>query len=49
MSRCEIDRDWALQPNSRNLADKTCVSGCGFYCYYGGGRTVELQLQYRWQ
>ncbi|MDR0634025.1 MAG: TonB-dependent siderophore receptor [Azoarcus sp.] len=49
MMRYEIDRDWALQLNARNLTDKTYVSGCDFYCYYGGGRTVDLQLQYRWQ
>jgi iron complex outermembrane receptor protein len=49
MMRYEIDRNWALQLNSRNLADKTYVSGCDFYCYYGGGRTIDLQLQYRLQ
>jgi iron complex outermembrane receptor protein len=49
MMRYEIDRNWALQLNSRNLADKTYVSGCDFYCYYGGGRTIDLQLQYRWR
>jgi iron complex outermembrane receptor protein len=49
MMRYEIDRNWALQLNSHNLADKTYVSGCDFYCYYGGGRTIDLQLPYRWQ
>lgn len=47
MVRYEIDRNWALQLNARNLTDKTYVSGCDFYCYYGGGRTVDVQLQYR--
>ncbi|KQP12860.1 TonB-dependent receptor [Pseudorhodoferax sp. Leaf267] len=47
MVRYEIDRNWALQLNARNLTDKTYVSACDFYCYYGGGRTVDVQLQYR--
>lgn len=47
--RYDIDRAWALQLNARNLTDKTYVSGCDFYCYYGGGRTVDLQLQYQWK
>ncbi|MFT3718869.1 TonB-dependent siderophore receptor [Pseudorhodoferax sp.] len=47
MVRYDINRQWALQLNARNLTDKTYVSGCDFYCYYGGGRTLDLQLQYR--
>lgn len=46
MARYELDRSWTLQMNVRNLADKTYVSGCDFYCYYGAGRTVDVQLQY---
>lgn len=49
MARYDIGRNWALQLNARNLTDKTYVSGCDFYCYYGGGRTVDLQLQYQWK
>ncbi|THF66671.1 TonB-dependent siderophore receptor [Pseudothauera nasutitermitis] len=49
LARYQIDRDWALQLNARNLTDKTYVSGCDFYCYYGGERTVDLQLQYQWR
>jgi len=48
MARYQINREWGLQLNARNLTDKTYVSGCDFYCYYGGGRTVDLQLQYQW-
>lgn len=48
MMRYQISREWALQFNARNLTDKTYVAGCDFYCYYGGGRTLDLQLQYRW-
>ncbi|HLT98542.1 MAG TPA: TonB-dependent siderophore receptor [Burkholderiaceae bacterium] len=48
MARYEINPQWALQLNARNLTDKTYVAGCDFYCYYGGGRTVDLQLQYQW-
>lgn len=47
MLRYDIDRSWSLQLNARNLTDKTYLSGCDFYCYYGGNRTVDLQLQYR--
>lgn len=47
MVRYDINRQWALQLNARNLTDKTYVSACDFYCYYGGSRTVDLQLQYR--
>ena len=49
MVRYEINPAWALQFNARNLTDKTYVSGCDFYCYYGGSRTLDLQLQYRWK
>ena len=48
MMRYDINREWGLQLNARNLTDKTYVSGCDFYCYYGGGRTVDVQLQYQW-
>lgn len=49
MVRYDLSREWALQLNARNLTDKTYVSGCDFYCYYGGGRTVDVQLQYQWK
>lgn len=49
MARYQIDRSWALQLNARNLTDKTYVSACDFYCYYGNGRTIDMQLQYQWQ
>lgn len=45
MVRYDINRAWALQLNARNLTDKTYVSGCDFYCYYGGSRTLDLQLR----
>ncbi len=48
MVRYQIAPEWALQLNARNLTDKTYVAGCDFYCYYGAGRTVDLQLQYQW-
>lgn len=48
MARYQISPEWALQLNARNLTDKTYVAGCDFYCYYGGGRTIDLQLQYQW-
>lgn len=49
MARYQIDRNWAVQLNARNLTDKTYVSGCDFYCYYGGERTIDMQLQYQWR
>lgn len=48
MMQYQFNRDWTLQLNARNLTDKTYVSGCDFYCYYGGGRTIDLQLSYQW-
>lgn len=48
MMQYEVSRAWSLQLNARNLTDKTYVAGCDFYCYYGGGRTVDLQLRYQW-
>ncbi|NYT85884.1 TonB-dependent siderophore receptor [Pusillimonas harenae] len=48
MMQYQFQENWTLQLNARNLTDKTYVSGCDFYCYYGGGRTVDLQLQYQW-
>ena len=47
--RYPLTRDLSLQLNGRNLPDKTYVSGCDFYCYYGGRRTIDLQLRYQWQ
>lgn len=49
MARYQIDRNWAVQLNARNLADKTYVSACDFYCYYGSERTIDMQLQYQWR
>jgi iron complex outermembrane receptor protein len=49
MVRYDINRNWGLQVNARNLTDKKYVSGCDFYCYYGGGRTLDVQLQYQWR
>ncbi|MFT0533585.1 TonB-dependent siderophore receptor [Castellaniella hirudinis] len=49
MARYQIDRRWAFQINARNLTDRTYISGCDFYCYYGSGRVVDAQLQYQWQ
>ncbi len=49
MARYPLTRDLSLQLNARNLTDKTYVSGCDFYCYYGGRRTIDLQLRYQWQ
>ena len=49
MTRYEINRELALQLNVRNLTDKTYVSGCDYYCYYGNGRTIDLQLKYAWR
>ncbi|CAM5199721.1 Iron complex outermembrane receptor protein OS=Castellaniella defragrans OX=75697 GN=HNR28_002480 PE=3 SV=1 [Castellaniella defragrans] len=49
MARYQIDRNWSLQVNARNLTDRTYVSGCDFYCYYGSGRVVDAQLQYQWK
>lgn len=48
MMRYQVNSNWALQLNARNLTDKTYVASCDFYCYYGNGRTVDLQLQYQW-
>ncbi|MFT3801165.1 MAG: TonB-dependent siderophore receptor [Burkholderiaceae bacterium] len=49
MMRYELTREVALQLNARNLSNKTFVSGCDFYCYYGSGRTIDLQLKYAWR
>ena len=49
MVRYDLSREWALQFNARNLTNKTYVSGCDFYCYYGGARTADVQLQYQWK
>lgn len=49
MVRYDINRQWALQVNARNLLDKTYVSSCDAYCYYGNSRTLDMQLQYQWK
>ncbi|MBP6116657.1 MAG: TonB-dependent siderophore receptor [Neisseriaceae bacterium] len=48
MAQYQIDRNWSLQVNARNLTDKDYVSACSFYCYYGAGRSVEGKLSYKW-
>lgn len=49
MARYQIDRNWSMQLNARNLTDKTYVSTCSWLCYYGGERTIDMQLQYQWR
>lgn len=49
MARYQIDRNWSVQMNARNLTNRTYVSGCDAYCYYGGERTIDMQLQYQWR
>lgn len=48
MMQYQLSSQWQLQVNARNLTDKTYVSGCDFYCYYGAPRSVEAKLTYRW-
>jgi len=47
MGLYEINRNWSVQLNVRNLTDKNYISGCDFYCYYGRGRTVDMQVKYQ--
>ncbi|GAA0778326.1 TonB-dependent siderophore receptor [Castellaniella ginsengisoli] len=49
MARYRIDRNWAVQLNARNLTDKTYINSCNSTCYYGGERTIDMQLQYQWR
>jgi iron complex outermembrane receptor protein len=44
----DIDTNWTVQVNAKNLTDKEYVSGCDFYCYYGESRSVIGSLKYRW-
>ncbi|MBP6345654.1 MAG: TonB-dependent siderophore receptor [Neisseriaceae bacterium] len=48
MAHYQMNRNWSLQVNARNLTDKEYVSACSFYCYYGAGRSVEGKLSYKW-
>ncbi|MDR0806470.1 MAG: TonB-dependent siderophore receptor [Enterobacteriaceae bacterium] len=48
MIRYDINKQWALQVNANNLADKKYVSACDYWCYYGDGRTVTAKVNYRW-
>lgn len=48
MAQYQVNKDWQLQLNARNLTDKKYVSGCSFYCYYGAARSVEGTLSYKW-
>jgi iron complex outermembrane receptor protein len=48
MVQYQLSNNWQLQVNARNLTDKTYVSACNFWCYYGPARSVEAQLSYRW-
>lgn len=43
-----IDENWTLQLNLNNILDKTFVSGCDYYCYYGESRSIALALTYGW-
>lgn len=48
MVRYDINKQWQVQVNARNLADKNYVSGCNYWCYYGEGRTVTANMNYSW-
>ncbi|WP_110649580.1 TonB-dependent siderophore receptor [Salinicola peritrichatus] len=48
MVRYDIDSNWTVQVNAKNLTDKEYLSGCDFYCYYGASRSVIGSLKYRW-
>lgn len=48
MIRYDINKEWQVQVNANNLADKKYVSACDYWCYYGDGRTVTARLNYRW-
>lgn len=48
MASYEIDESWKLQLNVNNIADKTYISGCDYYCYYGQSRSAMLSLSYNW-
>lgn len=49
MAKYQINRNLSLQVNARNVTNKSYISGCDFYCYYGNDRSIDMQLQYQWQ
>ncbi|WP_457809279.1 TonB-dependent siderophore receptor [Kushneria sp. EE4] len=48
MASYDIDRNWTVQVNAKNLTDKEYISGCEYWCYYGESRSVIGSLKYRW-
>ncbi|VEJ54385.1 TonB-dependent siderophore receptor [Pragia fontium] len=48
MIRYDVNKQWSVQVNANNLADKKYVSACDYWCYYGDGRTVTAKVNYRW-
>ncbi len=44
----DINKSWQVQVNASNLTDKTYVSACDYWCYYGEGRNVNAKVSYRW-
>ncbi|VFS49058.1 TonB-dependent receptor [Budvicia aquatica] len=48
MIRYDINKEWQVQVNANNLANKKYVSACDYWCYYGDGRTVTAKLSYHW-
>lgn len=44
----DFSKDWRLQVNATNLTNREYVSACDFWCYYGEGRNVNVNVSYRW-
>lgn len=48
MAKYQFNKNWVVQANVSNLANKRYVSGCYYSCYYGEGRKIDATLSYRW-
>ncbi|TNH08928.1 TonB-dependent siderophore receptor [Testudinibacter sp. TR-2022] len=48
MAQYHFTPNWQLQINATNLTNKTYLSGCSFYCYYGAERLVNATVSYKW-
>lgn len=48
MASYGINENWKLQLNVNNIRDKTYISACDYYCYFGQSRSALFSASYHW-
>lgn len=46
-ARYQFGTNWEAQINADNITNRSYISGCDYYCYYGQGRSVLGKVSYK--